>query len=476
MAPKFEGFVILADMRTGSNALEERLNDFIGLKSHGELFNPGFIGKPGIERLGDITLKDRDREPLQLIAAIRADADGLAGFRLFSDHDPRVLDHVLSDRRTAKVILTRDPLDSYVSLKIARATNQWWLGDLKRAKSDKARFVPDEFEAYLADRSAHLSRVRRRLKSTGQVAFEIRYEEIGDGDIIEGLARFLGAKEKSAQTTQKGRVQNPVPLSEKVANPAEMQAALAARATVDLDAAPDFEPARGPNVPSFLMTRRFPLLYMPVKCAADLCVEDWMAALDGAPVEALETGFTQRKLRAWKRQAGAHLSFTVVAHPVERAHTSFCRFILPTGQGAFTGIRATLARSYGVPLPEDPDDPAYDAKAHGAAFLAFLRFLRGNLSGQTAVRIDAAWASQTAILQGIAAFGLPDRVLRAEDLGAELAALAERIGASPPPVPAGGDGAPHTLADIYSGTIERAARRAYQKDYMMFGYGPWKAA
>ena len=28
MAAKFEGFVILADMRTGSNALEERLNDF----------------------------------------------------------------------------------------------------------------------------------------------------------------------------------------------------------------------------------------------------------------------------------------------------------------------------------------------------------------------------------------------------------------------------------------------------------------
>ncbi|MDU8942396.1 nodulation protein NodH [Ovoidimarina sediminis] len=474
MARNFDSFVILADMRTGSNALEERLNDYAGLTSHGELFNPGFIGKPGTEALFGLTLKERDADPLRLIEAVQKATKGLAGFRLFSDHDPRMLDHVLSDRKTAKIILTRDPLDSYVSLKIARATNQWWLGDLKRAKSEKARFVPDEFEAYLAGRAAHLGRIRHRLKSTGQVPFEIRYEELGDADVIAGLARFLGAKDLAEETTQKGRVQNPVPLSEKVVNPAEMKAALEARAPVDLDAVPDFEPPRGPNVPSFLASRRHPLLYMPVKCAADLVVEDWLAALDGGPAEALETGFTQRKLRGWKRTAGTHLSFTVVAHPVARAHEAFCRFILPTGDGAFTGIRSTLRRSYGVPLPEDPADPGFDTKAHGAAFLAFLRFLKGNLSGQTAIRIDGAWASQTATVQGISSFGPPDRVLRAEDLEAELAAIAARLGADAPPLPHH-EASFHGLDEIYSGVIERAARRAYQKDYMMFGYGPWRA-
>lgn len=46
----------------------------------------------------------------------------LGGFRYFHDHDPRVLDMILDDPGCAKIILTRNPLDSYVSWKIAQAT------------------------------------------------------------------------------------------------------------------------------------------------------------------------------------------------------------------------------------------------------------------------------------------------------------------------------------------------------------------
>ena len=56
----FDYFVVLAEMRTGSNLLESNLNAFDGIECHGELFNPGFINTPATERYRDVTLAQRD--------------------------------------------------------------------------------------------------------------------------------------------------------------------------------------------------------------------------------------------------------------------------------------------------------------------------------------------------------------------------------------------------------------------------------
>jgi hypothetical protein len=162
-----------------------------------------------------------------------------------------------------------------------------------------------------------------------------------------------------------------------------------------------------------------------------------------------------------------------VSHPVERAHDAFCRYILPAGTEGFPGIREALRQSYKLPLPEDPDKADYDAGKHREAFLAFLKFLKGNLGGQTAVRTDAAWASQEVCLRGFADFALPDAVLRAETLERDLPDLSVRLGVTPPPVPVPAAVGRFALAEIYDQRIERAARAAYQRDYMMFGYGAW---
>ncbi|MEM0946971.1 MAG: nodulation protein NodH [Pseudomonadota bacterium] len=470
MTGSFDAFVILAEMRTGSNALEERLNDFEGLKSYGEVFNRSFIGGPGKSELLGVTLKERDGDPQTLLAALRAGTDGLPGFRLFSGHDPRVLDRCLADRRTAKIILTRNLLDSYVSLKIAKSTGQWWLGKRGKPKVAKARFDPVEFEEFSAARLAHLAQVRHRLRASGQTAFEIGYHEIGDEKLIEGCARYLGATRRRAEEGRKGRVQNPVPLSEKVSNFEEMRVALAARDPMELDLAPVHEPSRGPNVPSFIGSDEHALLYMPIKCAADAEVAEWLGKIEKKGSDGLQRGFTQKSLRAWKRRQGPHRSFTVVAHPLLRAHAAFCRFIVPVGPGTFSGIRAVLARNHNVILPDDPDDAGYDAAAHRTAFLNFLRFLRANLGGQTSVRVDSAWASQSACVSGLAEFGLPDAILRAETLRTGLSAFVSDA-AAPPPLNAG---APFSLAEVYSDALEAAARSVYQRDYMMFGYGSWR--
>ena len=133
---QFDYFVVFAEMRTGSNFLETNINKFDGLSCHGEAFNPYFIGYPEREEILGITQAARDKAPLKLIDAMIA-ASGLNGFRFFNDHDSRVLDICLADPRCAKVVLTRNPIESFVSWKIATATGQWKLTNVNNAKNEQ---------------------------------------------------------------------------------------------------------------------------------------------------------------------------------------------------------------------------------------------------------------------------------------------------------------------------------------------------
>ena len=58
-------------------------------------------------------------------------------------------DHVLSDPACAKIILTRNPLESYVSHKIAAETKQWRLGNVVHRKKTQVTFDAAEFEQLL---------------------------------------------------------------------------------------------------------------------------------------------------------------------------------------------------------------------------------------------------------------------------------------------------------------------------------------
>lgn len=475
MAGRFDSFVILAEMRTGSNLLEAHLNEIPGVTCHGEAFNPHFIGHSGVTEMLGVTLQAREQDPLRLLDAMRADdAVAMPGFRFFHDHDPRVLKRVLADKRCAKIVLTRNPAESYVSLQIARATDQWKLGDMRHQKSARIRFDAAGFEDHLDRLQRFQLAILRSLQITGQTAYYLAYEDLGELEVINGIAAYLGVKGRLEALSGKLKKQNPAPLAEKVENFDEMQAALARLDRFDLTRTPSFEPRRGPVVPGYVAAAEAPLLFMPVKGGPEARVEAWLAALDGVDPGALRRSFTQKTLRQWKRQNPGHRSFTVVRHPLARAHDSFCRYILSTGDDSYPVLREALAKTYGVPLPPEAPGADYGPDAHRAAFLAFLKFLKGNLSGQTSLRVDPAWASQEAVIQGFAQFALPDMVLRDETLVRDLAQLAEQAGLAAPALAETPEPGPVPLAEIYDEEIETAAREAYQRDYMMFGYRAWE--
>ncbi len=459
----FDLFVILAEMRTGSNFLEASLNEYATLSCLGEVYNPTFVGHKNQSELFDMDLAQREADPLELLRRMVAQSKALPGFRFFHDHDPRVLEQVMADPRCAKVVLTRNPLESYVSLSIAKQTGQWKLTNVKHQRQAKVRFDAKAFESHLEEIQAFQIRIMHALQVSGQTAFYIDYDDIGDVEVLNGLAKFLGTDERIEGVSDKLKKQNPEPLSDKVENPEEMEAALARLDRFNLSRTPNFEPRRGPAVPGFHAGAEVGLLYMPVQAGPEAQVLAWLEAAG----QGLVGGFTQKALRQWKRRHPGHRSFTVLRHPVARAHAAYCTQVLGSGN---RDTRAALRR-YQVTAP----DADADRDARRAGFLSFLSFLKQNLAGQTGLRINGAWASQAAVLQGFARFQGPDLVLREDRLPEGLAYLGAEVGIAPPPLPALAEDLPFALAGIYDKEVEAATRDAYQRDYMAFGWGPWQA-
>jgi LPS sulfotransferase NodH len=469
----FDTFVVLAEMRTGSNFLETNLNALNGVTCYGEAFNPHFIGYPNRTDILGITQTVRDKDPSLLVNTIKDETKGIGGFRFFHDHDARVLEPCLTNPRCAKIILTRNPAESYVSWKIAQETGQWKLTDVKRQRSAKVQFDADEFIDHLAALQSFQVDVLNTLQTTGQTAFYIAYEDLQSVEVLNGLAAYLGVEDRLEQLDQSLKKQNPAPLSDKVANFEDMEQAVARLDSFNLSRTPNFEPRRGPVVPSYVAAKTAPLMHLPIKAGPTDAVEAWLAALDGGDVDDLQRAFTQKTLRQWKRKHKDHRSFTVLRHPALRVHNAFCTYILGDGPDAYVAIRQTLIKRFALPLPDEMD--GYDRIQHRAAFVAFLDFVKANLAGQTPIRIDPAWCTQSQIVQGFGTFALPDLILRETTMAEDLNGLAARVGLKNTPMPASQDDTPFTLADIYDDEIETMIAQIYQRDYMMFGFGPWSA-
>ncbi len=468
--PDFHSFVVFAEMRTGSNFLEANLNAFDGITCYGEAFNPHFIGYPNAKDILGLTQSMRDGDPLRLLEVIRNEPNGLGGFRYFNDHDPRVFDAVMDDPACAKIVLTRNPVESYVSRRIAAATGQWKLTNVKHVKSQKIRFDEAEFYEHLDAVQGRQIAILNRLQRSGQTAFYVDYEDLQDVDVMNGLAAWLGSEARIEALDKKLKKQNPEPLADKVRNFPEMEGALARLDQFNLTRTPNFEPRRGPALPTYVSGG--PLVYMPIRSGPETSVTAWLASVAGT--DGLVEGFTQKTIRQWWDAHPTHRSFTVIRHPVARAHAAFCTKILPTGEGTFPGIRENLRKHFEMPLPEGDVGDTYDAKAHYSAFVAWLRFLKSNLGGQTSIRVDPAWASQTAILQGMAGFAAPDMIIREDEMTKSLPALGNAAGLKDVPnLPSETDPYRADLAEIYDETIEKLARDAYARDYQVFAFGNW---
>jgi len=458
---RFHSFVVFAEMRTGSNLLEANLNSLTGVFSHGEVFNRYILGKKDRTELFGITMEERDRDPRSLLAKLRENTDGLPGFRFFHDHDLRILDDVLPDPACAKIILTRNPLESYISWKIAQATDQWKLTNPKRLKTAKVRFDVPEFLKHLQDIQAFQLLILNALQTTGQTAFYLDYEDLGSVEVMNGLAAFLGVESRLKALDDTLKKQNPGPLEDKLENPEALAEAIAAVDVFNLGRTPSFEPRRAAGVPTALASDAG-LLFFPIRSGPEAAIRDWLTGL-GEVTE----GFEQKSLRQWKRKHPGHRSFTILRHPLLRAHVAFRRKIV---MGEAQDLRRILISGFLAEL-QPPGEPFATPDAERAAFLIFLNYCRLAVGGQTGARVDPSLASQTALVQGFASFQPLDYLLREDRLGEGLAMLATEMGINDPSIPRSVEEA--ALMSIWDPTLEVAAAEAYARDYMGFGFSRW---
>jgi LPS sulfotransferase NodH len=462
----FEYFVILAEMRTGSNLLESNLNAFDGVECHGELFNPGFINTPGTHEHMGISFARREEDPWSLLNAVRAGGGRMVGFRLFHEHDPRIWEHVLNDTACAKVILTRNPLDSYVSRKIAAATGQWRLGNVIHRKSAKVHFDATEFEAHVSQLQQTQLLILNRLQTSGQTAFHIGYDDLNDLEVLNGLMRWLGVPSQITDLPRTYKKQNPEPLEQKLENPQDLAPALARIDRFDMGRTPNFEPRRGPLLAACHGGVTVPLLFLPVRGGPEPSVIDWLARLDGAKLGDLPHDFDTIRLNAWRDAHPGFRSFTVLRDPLRRAHHAFCTKVLT---GAFVPVREHMNRLFDTDLPEGPVTLPLDD--HRAVFKAYLRFCRASLSGQTGLQPWPIWATQAANIEGFARVLSPDAILREDRLEQDLPWIARQVGVARVPdwVPEG-LGETHALDAVVDDEVRALCHAAYARDYQQFGF------
>lgn len=465
MAPaRFTSFVIFAEMRTGSNFLEANLNAIPGVKCHGEAFNPYFIGTEGRQDYLGVDLAARGADPSRLLAAMQAQTAGMSGFRYFHDHDPRVLDIVMRDQACAKIVLTRNPLESYISWKIATASDQWWLANTRHLKTVRPRFDADEFRARLDAVQGFQRLLRARLQTSGQSAFVLDYEDIRDLDVINGLAAFLGVPGRLQALDFRFKKQNPEAIAEKVSNPAEMARALAGMQGFDLAHTPNLEPRRAPAVPQYLASTGAPLLFMPIRSGPEQRLRAWLSGFGP-----MRGSFDRASLRTWRAEHPGHVGFTVLRHPLARAQAAWDEFLhkeyMPELRPYLKRVHRFVLPPKGAGLP----DPA----EYRAGFLVFLDLARHLLAGRTELHTPAPLASQLAILQGFGQMQAPDHILREDRLHEGLAFVASQAGLTAHDLPPEPKSASHPLGALYGPDLEQAARAAYGRDYEAFGFGPW---
>lgn len=452
----FRSFVIFAGMRTGSNLLEATLNAH-DLACFGEAYNPYFIGWPDQETLYDMTLADREADPIALWQHM-INARKVKGFRYFHDHDPRMFEPLMDDPSCAKIVLTRNPIDSWVSTQLAYATNQWKLNETETPIPAAVEFDAASFRESLAQTQAFLDRIQHALQVRGQTAFWLNYDDLRDAEVMTGLLHWLGRTDLDRVEPAQDQVpQNPREMADKVTNFAAMQAELVAADPFQLHRIPGFEPRRGPAVPSFLTAEAGRgLLFMPVRGGPSDRVEAWLSSLG-------EVGgdLTQNSLRQWKRAHPGHRAFTVLRHPLPRAWDAFHAVLAARNPD----LRRVLREVHRVDLPPDEDLHALTDAEKLPLFAAFLDFLRRNLNGQTGLATHPGWATQSEVLAGFARFGAPDLVAREDRMAEDLGFLARAAGIGrdgPMPAPV-----PDVLDDP---ALRRAAKAAYLRDYVGFGF------
>ena len=112
------------------------------------------------------------------------------------------------------------------------------------------------------------------LQISGQTTFYVSYEDLKIVEVMNGLARYLGVQSELERLDKSLKKQNPSPISEKVRNFGEMEVALSGLDRFNLNRTPNFEPRRGPSIPTYVAAPDSGLIYLPMRGGPEVQIFD----------------------------------------------------------------------------------------------------------------------------------------------------------------------------------------------------------
>ncbi|MDV7401554.1 hypothetical protein RZS08_59600, partial [Arthrospira platensis SPKY1] len=92
----------------------------------------------------------------------------------------------------------------------------------------------------------------------------------------------------------------------------------------NLTRTPNFEPRRGPAIPSWSAALGARLLHLPIKGGPEAAITAWLANASDGRGTGVADGFTQKTLREWQEGNAGFRAFSVLRHPLPRAWAAFC--------------------------------------------------------------------------------------------------------------------------------------------------------
>ena len=285
-----------------------------------------------------------------------------------------------------------------------------------------------------------------------------------------GWAAWLGVAARIEAPSHKLKRQNPEPLEHKLTNPDAVHDGLARLDRFNLSRTPNFEPRRGPTVRGPVrLCGPAPLAYLSMPGAPDPGVLNWMEQIDGG--HPLQADFTAQGWRAWQRAHPRRSVFTVLHHPLVRAHEVYLRQVV---HGQRANVRAYICRvCTACTCPRKTRWTGMTQAMHRAGFLAFLRFVAANLNGQTAIKVLPAWASQTKVIEGVTGQAPLHHLLHVDELSRDLPGLGRDLRLDLPGFTPVEQPRRFTLGMIHDPEVAAAGRAAYALDYEALGFEDW---
>jgi hypothetical protein len=193
-------FAIVGLKRTGSSYLVNLLGGHPQIHCCGEIFNPDGVnlrwpkeagGRRAARELESELEALRATDPVTFLERVYATDFGrpVVGFKIFKNHHPEMLTHILADRNIAKIVHSRaNGLARYASALAKRLAGPAG----RHAEKPPVAFDAAQFAPFHREHATFFDETEQRLAASGQDFHRSRYEELNNPARLIDMLNFLG--------------------------------------------------------------------------------------------------------------------------------------------------------------------------------------------------------------------------------------------------------------------------------------------